>query len=181
MPQLLPRPPYWPLTTLLLLAAAHAALSAPGPAVEPATPPFATLKAVLGKGPESKEMAALRKMLKGEPKASSYSGRYYHEWKGEGLSICFEKEVVTAVFLYADKADGFKAYRGEMPLGLHFTDTRADVEKKLGAPGKTGGGGVIPFWADYPAKGVGVTYISKDTKDRANRIHHLTITAPSGR
>jgi hypothetical protein len=145
---------------------------------EPKPLALSKLTDVLGKGPDSKEMTALRKDLKGEPEIAKFDDCYFHSWKDRGVSLRFEKDAVKAVFLFADKADGFKEYRGELPEGLKFSDTRGDVEKKLGAAKESGGNGVISFWVTYPEKGLALTYASTDTKDKANAIHHFTLTRP---
>lgn len=100
----------------------------------------------------------------------------HHEWHQAGIGFRFENDAVTAIFLYAQGADDYQEYRGEMPEGLSFSDTRGDVEDKLGRPDKTGGNGVIPFWADFPRNGLSITYVSIDERDSHNRIHHITIT-----
>src|SRR6476620_1694800 len=80
--------------------------------------PLAVLTSVLGKGPDSQEVAALQKELKSDPTLSKVDDRSYQSWKGQGVSLLFEKEAVTAIFLYTEAADGFQAYRAKLPAGL---------------------------------------------------------------
>lgn len=145
------------------------------------SPSLKSLRTILGKRSKSREVAAIHKHLKKDPEVTHSDGGFYYSWKDHGLEFLFEKDTVQAIFLYADGADEFKQYRGELPDGLHFSDARREVEKKLGKPKKEGGNGVIPFWVTYPEKGVGITYVSEDTKDMANKIHHITISAARGK
>jgi hypothetical protein len=41
---------------------------------------------------------------------------------------------IVAIFLMSEGKDGFSEYSGEMPPGLDFASTRADVVKRLGPP-----------------------------------------------
>lgn len=41
---------------------------------------------------------------------------------------------IVAIFLMSEGKDGFSEYSGEMPPGLDFESTRADVLKRLGPP-----------------------------------------------
>jgi hypothetical protein len=81
------------------------------------TPSLSTLKALLGKGPESKELTDFRKELKGAPEVSKFEDCFYHEWKRYGISFRFVKGTVSAIFLYAEGADQYKQYQGELPEG----------------------------------------------------------------
>jgi len=143
----------------------------------PDAPALSTLKALLGKKLDSKEMMEFRKKFKEPQKVSKYDDALYHSWTDHGVSFLFKEDVLDAFFLYAEGADKFKQYRGELPEGLRILETRREVEQKLGEPKISGGEEVIPFWAAYPSKGVSITYVSKDTKDLGNRIHHLTVYA----
>jgi hypothetical protein len=135
------------------------------------TPAINTLKALLGKVEESEEMAAFRRGLKDPPKVSRFSDIYYHEWKDHGLAFLFDKKgALTTIFLYADGADGYKQYRGQLPEGLRFSDTREDVENKLGEPEK-----LDPAWDVYLKRGVCVVYVQRRPDERGNKIHHITI------
>jgi hypothetical protein len=42
-----------------------------------------------------------------------------------------EDNVVKTAYLYVSAAEGFSAYRGELPMTLEASDTMADVERKL--------------------------------------------------
>lgn len=168
------------LTLFVLFAAASAGLPAEKDE-ELKSPSLRTLRTLLGKAPESKEVVVLRKQLRSNPEVTHTNDGFYYSWKEHGLELLFERGTVRAVFLYTAGADEFKQYRGELPEGLHFSDTRRDVEKKLGEPKKRGGSGVIPVWVSYPEKGVTITYVSEDTKDMANRIHHIAIAVIRGK
>ncbi len=53
--------------------------------------------------------------------------------------------------------EGYSQYRGELPNGVAFGDSRADLLRKIGEPISTGGGGMssfplnqpIPHWLKY--------------------------------
>ena len=142
------------------------------------TPALNTLKALLGKRSDRQGMADFRKEMSGSPEVNKFNDCFYHSWHEQGISFRFdENEILSTIFLYADDVDGFKQYRGELPEELQFSDTREDVENKLGQPKLSGGSGVIPYWVEYPQKGLGIKYVSKDTEDRRNRISVLTISA----
>jgi hypothetical protein len=84
---------------------------------------------------------------------------------------------ITSIFFYADRADGFSAFSGELPGGLTWSDTRADVERKLGAPQVSGGNGAIPFWSGFQG-GVSVTYRDTSTTAQDNPLHHVALVRP---
>jgi hypothetical protein len=139
-----------------------------------------TLTGLLGKNRDSPEVKRFQEMVGEKAEESEFeSGKFFfYSWKSKGLSLSFVSGKLEVVFMYAEGADGFKQYQGELPAKLSFTDTRSEVEKKLGKPEVSGGDGVIPFWVVYPSEGVLVGYVSKDTKDQKNRIHHLGLRSP---
>lgn len=165
----------WPLLLLIIIASTGSSPGAGGEKQD--SPSLDALKTVLGKGPESKELMMLRKQLKGDPIIDKFEKSFYYSWKEHGLTFLFERGNVRTIFFYADGADGFQQYRGKLPEGLRFTDVRRDVEKKLGAPEISEGGGVGRVWVVYPKTGVSITYVSKDVNDQASKIHHVTLQA----
>lgn len=138
---------------------------------------LSNFKTLLGKGSESPEMVEYRKQLEHPPSVTKFDDCFYQSWTELGLSFRFKNDLLAAIFLYAEGADGFKQYGGELPERLRFSDTRRDIEKKLGNPQESGGEGVIPFWAGYPSKGVEFHYTSKDIQSLGNTIHHITISS----
>jgi hypothetical protein len=85
---------------------------------------------------------------------------------------------VRTVFLYPQGADGFQAYTGRMPFGLRWSDTRADIEARLGAPDQIGGTGSINVWTSYKSRGLMITYDTFAPDDMSTHIHHLSIRQP---
>jgi hypothetical protein len=171
----------WTRTRISLLVMFFA--TAAGPPSEAArdvygnTQALGTLTALLGKGLDQPEVTAFCKELKDAPEIIKFDDRVHYEWKEHGISFLVQNDAVSAIHLYADGVHKYKQYRGELPAGLRFSNIRGDVENKLGQPETSGGDSRSPFWVVYAQKGVGVTYISADRQDQANKIHHITISA----
>lgn len=83
---------------------------------------------------------------------------------GVELSLDTGQKVVT-VFMYAQGADGFQPYQGELPHGLTWRDRRRDVEAKLDRPSATGGGGTLNVWASYQSLRMQVAYNTFNPQD----------------
>lgn len=151
---------------------------APEPAAHTVSPlaslSLARLRALIGNAPASEAATALLGPLASDRTVSAFADAVYHSYKHYGLSLHIKNEIISAVFLYAQGADDFDAYAGELPVGLSWADARRDVERKLGAATATGGDGVIPFWARHQ-HGVSVSYRDKSTTDLDNPLHHLTL------
>jgi uncharacterized protein (TIGR02996 family) len=113
--------------------------------------------------------------IKGEPEVDRREDSFWVSWKSEGLSLRFGLESFDFVVLYAEGADGFNQFRGDLPWGLSFSDVREDVERKLGRPDISSGEGVIPFWAGYDRLGVMVSYRSENVRFMGNPIHHIVV------
>lgn len=72
-------------------------------------------------------------------------------------SRAFEKgiRVLRAVFLYSNGCDGFRQYQGPLLCDLLLSDTRSNIQRKLGQPSVSGGGNkgpsnmVWPLWDRY--------------------------------
>jgi hypothetical protein len=140
---------------------------------------FKSLQELLGKKFKSKEVQAFLKTLPGKIEVAKFQECYFHSSRDGGISLRFDtKDVLTTIFLYAEGAEQFKQYSGELPNGLTFALTRAEIEKKLGKPDKSGGAGVIEYWVSYPMLGIGVTYRSKSTTDLNNKIRHISVSPP---
>lgn len=140
---------------------------------------LARLRALIGNSPASEAATALLGPLASDRTVSTFTDAVYHSYKHHGLSVVIENNTIAGIFLYAQGADGFDAYPGELPLGLSWADVRRDVERKLGAPTATGGDGAIPFWARHQ-HGVSVSYRDKSTTDFDNPLHHLTLRGCAG-
>lgn len=80
------------------------------------------------------------------------------EWPPFGLSVALKDDLyletrgqsfrregpmsVDAIHLYSDGYESYSAYRGSLPGGIHFDDSREAVQRKLGLPRASGGGNV---------------------------------------
>jgi hypothetical protein len=100
----------------------------------------------------------------------------YLEKKAEGFSLAFRDDtfeddvsvapardelIFHAVFLYAEGEDGYTQYRGAIPGGIRFDDTRAAIEAALGAPSwhrKRDDGSISAERWDLPGHHIHVTY-----------------------
>lgn len=99
--------------------------------------------------------------------------------KRDGMNFVFEDErmvyklpeplggpyLLVALHLFSEKYQGFSGYKGKLPSGLFFLDSRLVVQQKLGTPAKSGGGKkvgrrLIPVWDlyDYSKYSVHLTY-----------------------
>jgi hypothetical protein len=132
------------------------------------------LRALVGQPLHSKLAQALLGPYAGDRSLSPFSDCTYHNYNAHGLSLRVAGDTITTVFLYAQGADDFEAYPGALPENLSWSDTRADVETKLGAPTKTGGDGVIAFWAEH-GRGLSITYREKSPTSLRNSIHHIVL------
>jgi hypothetical protein len=150
--------------------------AAPARAGRRAFPTLAELRALYGQPTTSPTVRGLLAAFDDERELYPSGSMVYWSYKRRGLSILWKDGRLTTIFLYAQGADGFDAWPGDLPSGLTLRDTRADVEARLGKPAKTGGEGVIDFWADY-RDGIHVTYASKSTTSMTSRVHHLALTA----
>jgi hypothetical protein len=88
--------------------------------------------------------------------------------------------VLTAVHLYADGVENFREYPLQLPGGLNFRETKAQVHEKLGAPSATGGGKkalgkIWPSWDRYDYDGYSVTVQYASGQDR---VELVTLVAP---
>jgi hypothetical protein len=121
------------------------------------------LAAILGQTEQSAEVRTFR-AARPEPEVSKFSDSTYWFWKAEGLAVRFDQAgTITTLFFYAGGRDGYQRYKGELPAGLAFTDTRTDVERKLGQPKSLVAGKYITVRGTYD-KDVTVEYDTTDAK-----------------
>jgi hypothetical protein len=106
---------------------------------------------------------------------------------GIALEMDTDQKVKT-VFLFPGSTAGFAAFRGELPYGLHWDDSRAVVEQKLGVtsnttylqeaglPEESGTPHNIRLWVAYQESGMTIVYntLSADNKDVT--IHAILLT-----
>ena len=68
---------------------------------------------------------------------------------GIGFDAGLDGKVAT-IFLFADGYQGHKAFRGELPEGISFTDDPNAIRTRLGKPTETGGGAEVQFFGKVP-------------------------------
>ena len=142
------------------------------------------LSMLCGKAVTSDNVKEYLKLMGPDYEEAAYESSkvFYYSWKKKGISISFSTETapatVKAIFIYNEGADKFSIYPQEWPEKILPSDTRKDVEEKIGPPQQSGGSGSIPFWAAYPRFGLYITYTGLSTTDMGNGIHHIAITAP---
>lgn len=100
------------------------------------------LIALLG---ESKSSPAFTEVLNDLGKAGDWDdhkGHAYLNFRESGVSLSYEKRTGSfqSIFLYGNGRDGFSEYRGLLPAGLTFHNTREEVHHKLGEPVRSGPG-----------------------------------------
>ena len=98
---------------------------------------------------------------------------------------------INTVYLYAESENGFAPIEGEMPFGLTFKDSMADVEQKFGQPkvpqapqagwepGLPDAGSSpdhIHYWAVYERFGVTIVYNTPFANDKNASIHSILVT-----
>jgi len=109
-----------------------------------------------------------------------------------GLALWSDRnQIVRLVSVYLNDAEGFAAYKGELPLGLESTDTMADVEQKLrspieihapqagwdsGLPDESYSRDLTYYWAIYRRFGVTVVYNTPAANDKDATIHAIHIS-----
>ena len=140
-----------------------------------------TVALLLGKNRQSPEVGRFREVMVEEPEEAEFDSdrAFFYIWKSKGISLRFEAGKLVTIHLYAQGADGYEQYLGDLPANLSFTDVRAEVEMKLGNPSLSGGAGVAPYWSEFQNQGVQVGYFSEDTEDLRNRIHHIGFFLPT--
>ena len=114
----------------------------------------------------------------GEPELFRYNGGFYASWKERGVSLMFDTRADTLhrVFLFPGGRDGYSRYPGELPAGLRFSDSRADVEAKLGPPDEWDP--FVPDWAIYPRAGLEMRYEARPPAAPTDPLRHVMVFRP---
>jgi hypothetical protein len=131
----------------------------------------------LGKSHFSNAVYSIRKQMKVEPTAyygSPITGRvFYHNWKGHGLSLTFNKSKLSTIYFYSQGHDGFTGYKGALPFELTFASDAATVRKKLGDPeevvvGRSDEKGMTIDNTEYlyPKKGISVAFSTGENPEK---------------
>jgi hypothetical protein len=100
-----------------------------------AAPPAAeVLYRLLDKSVEDKEVQEMLKSL-GSLTIRQRNKISLYKFFDDGIQLVVNHQgLIQAIVLYSEGAYNFRQYRGELPQGLSFTDTRAMVINKLGKP-----------------------------------------------
>lgn len=133
----------------------------------------------------SKEVKILRNKLPEDPIVEfgdphPLSEHYFLWWPTHGVEMSFNKDDrCDAVFLYSGSTGANSKYAGELPLGLSFSDSQADVERKLKNPIKeepsTLDGITKADW-NYPSLGLRIAFVS--TKNNKTVIDFIGFSKP---
>jgi len=79
----------------------------------------------------------------------SFGGLSINDYPALGICLYFDdEEVLVTAFLYAEGSDGHTQYGGITPHGASFTDRRAHVLARFGAPERSG-----PTWDRFAYTG----------------------------
>lgn len=91
------------------------------------------LMGILGKPEDAIEvLEALRALSLDEVDEESMDRKYIGSSE-QGVDLIIENERVLALQIYVQEAQGFLAYRGELPYRLTADMTQGDVHQRLGA------------------------------------------------
>jgi hypothetical protein len=143
----------------------------------------ATYQAVLGKSLNDKEVADFIASNKCAGDAQ------FQLCKAVGMALWINSDkMVKTVYLNLNNADGFAAYKGELPLGLASNDTMATVEQKFrqpievhapqagwtsGLPDEGSSPDHVHYSAIYKRFGVTIIYNSPSANDKGATIHAI--------
>ena len=105
-----------------------------------------------------------------------FEGSYNYIYRSKGVELAFtQDDKLNGIFLFSESSSNNRQYQGKLPYNLYFTDTREEIEEKIGLPDLKGGGDVIEYYCSWNDLGISITYKNKDTNDMDNKIHHITI------
>lgn len=140
--------------------------------------PARVARGLLGIELRSDEVVRFVARLPGLPSVQEHERGGRVDSRDAGVSVVYrgDRAIVRMIHLFAAGEDGHRQYPGELPEGLTFADTRADVERKLGRPFTSDG--ETTYLAMYPRHGIEVAYEAGAPRDPAVRVRRLTMTAP---
>jgi hypothetical protein len=168
------------LSKVMLLRVKYSARTSPPEGVKWDGIDPAAVREYWGKNLFSPEIKKLIASLPGTPylSLSPQSARLIDQ--DGGIAVLFLPDSgVQTIFLFADGSQSYLRYPGKLPHGLLISDTRKEVEKKLGRPLTSGGGGHgLAYHADYPEAGISVFYAKDGLRDPDNPIAEITMTPP---
>jgi hypothetical protein len=141
-----------------------------------------SLRGAIGKELHSREVTELIGSLPGLPYGSVHRDGISVVAESAGVQLGVRSDAlartVETMYLMAPGADGFEGYGGELPSGLSMTDTRADVERKLGRPPQSFGGADFEYCALYPRLGLAVTFATRSPRVMDKPIRDVRLERP---
>lgn len=133
----------------------------------------------VGKNIRSTEAQKILNQFDEPPETMRFDETYYYIYKQSGVDIRIDSEdTIKAFFLYGEGTDGHRQYMGDLPYSLKFTDTRKDIELKLGPPDKNGGSTTLSYRSSWDKLGISVTYKYADPGRMDNVVAHLVLDSP---
>lgn len=133
----------------------------------------------------SKEIEAIRKKLPDDPVINfgdpdPISDSFFLIWRPHGTHISFDGHgIFIALFFYSGLDGENLKYPDELPLGLSFSDSQADVENKLKNPIKekshTTDGITKTDW-NYPSLGLRIGFVF--SKNKNAMLDYVAISKP---
>lgn len=113
--------------------------------------PVRDLIGVLARHGGEADFADRLRALIGEFETWTDEGDTFFKSRASGLEVLVDATGgVQAVFLFGPGCEEGPEYRGELPLGLSFSDSREKVRSMLGEPDETGEGEVYLGEVVYP-------------------------------
>ena len=109
----------------------------------------------------------------------------------EAMGIALEMDgdqMVQAVVLFPGHTNGFAAFHGDLPHGLHWNDSLVSVQEKLGVapdavflneaglPNESGTPDSIRLWAVYNDLGLTIVYNTQSADHDNATIHAILVT-----
>jgi hypothetical protein len=101
--------------------------------------------ALRGKPSDAPELVAWMRQLDEQPSMEQSDADLYILFPKTGLELVFSEGRLAVTHIHGpDGEDSMEGYRGVLPLGLYFQQSRADVVKVLGTPQKKRPAWMIP-------------------------------------
>jgi hypothetical protein len=107
---------------------------------------------LLGQSTDKANIEALAREVDEMPEVTEDEdlGTTYYEFFQSGVGLQAEEATISTVFLYPGDRDGYQQYRGRLPEGLSWGDSRTAAHDRLSKPDATGEGKVFPDLGAMP-------------------------------
>lgn len=154
----------------------------PDTAVAPATiaqlPTADSLAGLVGKTLDSADITTFVSSLNCPGEVMAAAEGTSLRFPAAGISMDFEPkgQALTGMTLHNQGDGGFARYPGALPAGLLFGARRAVVEQVVGAP--VWSLGDEEFAADFPARGLTLTFKGKGPRDGDAELQKMNVAAP---